>query len=109
MKKRFEPPTIFSISGPGAGPRGGEIVAQGTLAEVLRGEEFADGGLPFRPGADRHPTDACRAAIQPDGRGMADGRRRRRKQSKGCDRVVPDRLFHLRDRRLRQRQVHFGG
>ena len=31
--------------GPGAGPRGGEIVAQGTLAEILAGEEFAHGRL----------------------------------------------------------------
>ena len=31
--------------GPGAGPRGGEIVAQGTLVEILAGEEFADGRI----------------------------------------------------------------
>ena len=51
--------------GPGAGPRGGEIVAQGTLAEVLAGEKFAHGGLPFRPRADRNSETARRAAIDP--------------------------------------------
>ena len=34
--------------GPGAGPRGGELVAQGPLADVLQREEFADRGLSFR-------------------------------------------------------------
>ena len=51
--------------GPGAGPRGGEIVAQGTLEEILRGEEFpdrrlslrADRGSPFRASAShRDPS-----------------------------------------------------
>ena len=47
--------------GPGAGPRGGEIVAQGTLEEVLRGEEFSDRRLSLGPLEDRHSAPTRRS------------------------------------------------
>ena len=39
--------------GPGAGPRGGEIVAQGTLGEILECETFDYCRIPFRSGSNR--------------------------------------------------------
>ena len=62
--------------GPGAGPRGGEIVAQGTIAEILRAKKFSDGRLSFRPAANRD-SETTRPAIALPSRQMVELRKRR--------------------------------
>ena len=95
--------------GPGAGPRGGEIVAQGTLEDSFAREEFADCGLPVRSRADRIPETANRAAIScRQLRRLDHDRGATRKQSQECDASFPLGLLHLRDRCFRKRQIHPG-
>ena len=48
--------------GPGAGPRGGELVAQGTLESSCR-QEFADRGLPVRSRAHRHSQSSAQNRV----------------------------------------------
>ena len=53
--------------GPGAGPRGGEIVAQGTLAEVLRAKNSPTADYLSGRARIAVPRTASRAALGPDG------------------------------------------
>ena len=95
--------------GPGAGPRGGEIVAQGTLEEVLRAKNS--------PTADylsgRARIDVPKRRVAPrSSAASSDGWLtlwRQRKQSEECDGRVSARLPDLRHRRLRKRQIDSGG
>ena len=98
--------------GPGAGARGGQIVAQGTLEEVLAVEnsltaQYLSGRakIPVPKQRKRRSTSRRRiAATCTPGWLTVTGARENnlRRRHRG----VPARLPHLRDRRLRQRQIH---
>ena len=59
--------------GPGAGPRGGEIVAEGTLGDIERAKNSLTGRLPFGTRAHCHPKTTRPAAA----RRLAYSRRRK--------------------------------
>ena len=95
--------------GPGAGPRGGEIVAQGKLEDILRAKnsltaDYLSGrariSIP-KQRAQPRSTDKSEGWLTLVG---ANG-----EQFEGHYRLFSARLFYLCDRRFRQRQVHFGG
>ncbi len=110
--------------GPGAGPRGGRLVAQGTLEEVLRVDnsptaQYLTGRLTIAVPAP--PPPAADPAAEADRRGkarvpageaehgLAGDRRRDREQPAKRPRRVSARLPDVRDRRQRQRQEHARG
>ena len=95
--------------GPGAGPRGGELVAQGKLDDVLRAKnsptaDYLAGRarieVPKRRVIPRTPVGASE--------GLADVARSEREQSEKCQRRLAARLSHLRDRSFRQRKINPG-
>ena len=93
--------------GPGAGPRGGEIVAQGTSRKCF-GRKIRRPQITFPVGHESPSRGrASRRAQAGPGR-VAHDNRGRREQSKEGDRLVSDWLFHLCDRRIGQRQINFG-
>ena len=89
--------------GPGAGVHGGRVVAQGTYDEVKANAGLADRTLPGAHAADRRAEAAA-----PPGAAAAADHRRQRQQPEERQRRFPRRPVHLRDRRLRLRQVHPG-
>ena len=90
--------------GPGAGVHGGQIVAQGTPAEIMANPASMTGQ--YLSGRRQIPMPARR---QPVGRGaLADHPRRARQQPEEYRRAHPARPDDLRDRRIRLRQVHAG-
>ena len=83
--------------GPGAGVHGGEVVAQGTPAEIIAAPRSLTGR--YLAGRADHrrsrPSGGAAAASSSSSRGAA------RAQPEGDRRRVPARHVHLRDRRLR--------
>ncbi len=106
MRKRFAPPITSSISGRAPVRAAARSWREGTLAEVLHAKnsptaDYLSGRarieIPKRRVAPRTPVGFI-------GR-LAHRARREREQSAKRHRGVSARLFHLRDRRLRQRQI----
>jgi excinuclease ABC subunit A len=92
--------------GPGAGPRGGELVAEGTLAQVLKAKNSPTAD--YLSGRARIEIPKRRVAPRSNGREfgrLADVARRAREQPQRRHRVIPARLLHVRDRRLWKRQI----
>ena len=90
--------------GPGAGVHGGQIVAQGTPAEIMANPasitgQYLSGRRQIPMPARRQPVDDCALAHHP---------RRARQQPGEYRRAHPARRTHLRNRRVRLRQVHTG-
>ena len=92
--------------GPGAGPRGGELVAEGTLEEVLRAKNSPTAD--YLSGRARIEVPkrrvAPRSKMRELGR-LAHVARREREQFEERHRVASARLLYLRDRRVGQRQI----
>ena len=88
--------------GPGAGEHGGEVVAEGTPAQIAREPGVADRPVPERQAADPGARGAAPAARR------AGGPRRPPAQPQGHRRRVPARGVLLRHRRLGLGQVHAG-
>ena len=81
--------------------------ARQARANIAR-EKFGDGRLSFRPSPHSNSETANQTALSEKRRRLADGGWRNGKQSKKCGCFVSARLFHLRDGRLRQRQIDSG-
>ena len=93
--------------GPGAGPRGGEIVAAGTLEEILDAKNSPTAA--YLSGRSRISVPRHRVAPRTTNESserLDHDPRRDREQPEKSDRRLSVRLFHLRHRRLRQRQIH---
>ena len=86
--------------GPGAGVHGGEIIAEGTPADIAAAPASITGQ--YLTGAARDP-DPRRAAQGQRQEGQ--GGERHRQQPARRHRELPARHLHLRHRRLRRRQV----
>ena len=95
--------------GPGAGPRGGEIVAQGSTRRHSAREEFFDCRLPFGSRSNFHSQAARETAFDRQIRRLANIGRGDGEQSERHYCLFSAWLFYVCDRRFRQRQVHFGG
>ena len=89
--------------GPGAGPHGGRLVAQGSPRQVARVKESVTGRWLRGDG-----RAAALAAAQPEGRRPARGDGRAAPQPARPDGRVPARALHGRDRRLGLGQVDAG-
>ncbi len=87
--------------GPGAGIHGGEIIAQGTPAEIMAEPEEPHRAIPLRRAADPAAEAAARAAEGP----RAARRRRARQQPAERHGGNSARPLHLHHRRLGRRQV----
>ena len=87
--------------GPGAGVNGGEVIAEGTPAEVEANPELHHRRLPL--GTPQYPDAGGAAAARPQADADAGGRDRQQPQER--DRELPARLLHLHHRRVRRRQV----
>ncbi len=88
--------------GPGAGAHGGEIVAQGTLEDILAAPASLTGA--YLSGRLSIPVPEHRRT--PDLKEMRPGPRRAREQPEVARRRLPARLLRLRHRRQRLRQEH---
>ena len=89
--------------GPGAGVHGGEIVAEGTPAEIMAEPELAHRPVPHRRASSRSPRQAAAQARQGPRCSSSSGARGN--NLKNVDRRHPARPVHLRHRRLGRRQV----
>ncbi len=89
--------------GPGAGERGGEVVFQGTPAEMHRLGSQSDRRFSGRPA--RHPGKSSAADAQPR---LDSAGRRARQQSEKSDGRIPARPAVRGHRRQRRRQEHAG-
>ncbi len=78
--------------GPGAGEHGGEIVAEGTPAQVKKVARVAHGPVPVGQALDSTPGEASQA----DGRAPGQERARAQPEGRRCD--IPARHAHLRHR-----------
>ena len=87
--------------GPGAGRQGGEIVAAGTPAEVMKSEVSLTG----RYLCGELEIEIPRERRRGDGRKLRGGGRAR-EQPQGPDRRLPARPLRVRDRRVRRGQEH---
>ena len=95
--------TVLDI-GPGAGVHGGEIVAQGTPADI----EAHPDSLTGKYLSGRTKIALPRLRTPRDPKRVIAGDRRDRQQSQERRRGVPARPVHLRDRRVRLGQVDAG-
>ena len=89
--------------GPGAGVRGGEIIAQGSVEDVLKNPASIDGPVSYRAPPNPGP-EAPRNAVP-----LAHRFRRHGEQPCGGQRFVSARLLHLRDGCLGEWEVDAGG
>ena len=87
--------------GPGAGIHGGEIVAEGTPAEIMADPNSLTGQ--YLTGARQ--VAPARQAAQAAARAQAETRRRARQQSEECHGGNSARPVHLHHRRIGRRQV----
>ena len=86
--------------GPGAGVHGGEVVAEGTLKQMLEIEEIAHRRLSHRHSPDRGPGQAPQGQRQEAHRPRCD-----RQQSAERYRLDPARHLHLHHRRVGLGQI----
>ncbi len=90
--------------GPGAGIHGGQIIAQGTVDDIM-----AEPRLPHRQISLRRDHGAGAGAAAAQSAPHAQGHQRARQQPEERHRRDPARPVHLRHRRLRRRQVDAAG
>ena len=89
--------------GPAAGVHGGEVVAEGTPADIMANPQQPDRPVPDRRARDRRsPSSAGRSRTKRMLRVIG----ATRQQPEGRHRRDPGRDLHLHHRRLRRRQVH---
>ena len=89
--------------GPGAGVHGGEIVAQGTPAEVIRNPKSLTGQ--YLSGVKQH-RDSCKARASPTPSACCKVEGARGNNLKNCHPQSAGRFDDLRHRRLRLRQIN---
>ncbi len=86
--------------GPAAGEHGGEVIASGTLEQLLATPRLDHRGLPARRAVGAHPDQAAAGHRQ-----VASAQGRPGAQPQGHRRPIPAGDLHRRDRRLRLGQV----
>ena len=89
--------------GPGAGRHGGEVIVNGTLADLLASERSTTGRVLASP--PLHPLQPRRAVVA-DRQGWLELKGVTRHNLHGLDARFAARAARLRDRRKRQRQEH---
>ncbi len=92
--------------GPGAGRNGGEVVVNGSFADLVASERSITGSAARRAAAASAARASRDAQERRSGRRLARARRHRAPQSARARRCAAARAARLRDRRQRQRQEH---
>ena len=91
--------------GPGAGPRGGEIVAEGTLDDIARAKNSLTGD--YLSGRARIAVPKQRVQPRPDGWLTVVGASENNLKNNRC--LISSRLPNVCDWCFRQRQIDLGG